>query len=39
MCLVNIALNDINLDHDDFHYDDTETVVYIRSVAWCNRYQ
>ena len=34
-----IDLNNINLDDDDFHEDDPETIIHVRLIAWCNRYK
>ena len=34
-----IDLNNINLDDDDFHEDDPETIINVRLIAWCNRYK
>ena len=29
----------LNLDDDNFDEDDTEVIIYIRLMDWCNRYK
>ena len=38
MCLVIIDLNNINFD-DNFDEDDPINIVFVRDIAWCNRFK
>ena len=38
MGLVDVDLN-ISLGDDKFNDDDPENIIYIRLMAWCNRYK
>ena len=39
MCLVIIDLNNINFDDDNFDEDDPINIVFVRDIAWCNRFK
>ena len=32
-------VNNISLDDDNFDDDDPETIIHVRLIAWCNRYE
>ena len=37
--LVNVDLNNVSPDDDNFYHDDPETIVHVRLVACYNRYE
>ena len=39
MGLVDVDLNNITLDDDDFDDDNPETLIYVRFRAWCNGFK
>ena len=39
MGLIVIYLNKINLDDDNFDDDDSETIIYVRLMSWCQGYK
>ena len=39
MDLANIDLSNISSDYDNFDEDDPETIIYVRFMAWCNRFK
>ena len=39
MGLNTIDLNSINFDNNNFNDDDPETIIHVRFMAWCNRFQ
>ena len=36
MGLVNVDLNNVSLDDDNFD-DDSETIIHVKLMGWCNR--
>ena len=36
MGLVNVDLNNVSLNKDNFDDDDPETVTHVRLMTWCN---
>ena len=39
MGLVNVDLNNVSPDDDNFDDVDPETIIHARLMAWCNRYK
>ena len=39
MGILNTDLNNINLDDTDYDEDDSETIIYIRLLAWHIKYE
>ena len=39
MGIISVDLNKINLDDVNFDEDDTETIIHVRIMAWCNRFK
>ena len=37
--LVNVDLNNVNTNDDNFDNDDPETVIHVRLITWCNRHK
>ena len=39
MGILSVDLNNINLDDGKFDEDDSETIIHVRLMAWCNRFK
>ena len=39
MDIFSVDLDKINLDDVDFYEDDTETIIHVRRLAWCNKFE
>ena len=36
--VITMNFNNINLDDNNFDEEDPETIIHVRLIAWCNRY-
>ena len=39
MGILSVDVNNINLDDGKFDEDDSETIIHVRRMAWCNRFK
>ena len=39
MGILSVDLNNINLDDGKFDEDDSETIIHVRLMGWCNRFK
>ena len=39
MHILSVGLNNINLDDTNFYEDNSETIIYVRLMTWCNKFK